>query len=98
MAADSSAPVLSLRGVSKRFGTVQALAGVDLDFHAGEIHAVLGENGAGKSTVMHVLAGVYRPDAGQVLLDGRPTLFTSPRAARHAGIGMVHQHFTLVEA
>ncbi len=89
---------LSVRGVSKRFGSVQALAGVDLDFRAGEIHAILGENGAGKSTLMHVLNGVLRPDGGTLLLDGRPVSFTSSRAARNAGIGMVHQHFTLVEA
>jgi len=91
-------PVLSVRGVSKRFQKVQALAGVDLDFHAGEIHAVLGENGAGKSTLMHVLDGVLRPDGGTILVDGRPVAFASPRDARAAGIGMVHQHFTLVEA
>jgi ABC-type uncharacterized transport system ATPase subunit len=91
-------PLLSVRGVSKRFRTVQALLGVDLDFRAGEIHAILGENGAGKSTLMHVLDGVLRPDAGTVLVDDQPVSFASPRAARAAGIGMVHQHFTLVEA
>lgn len=93
-----TAPLLSVRGLGKRFGTVQALADVDLDFRAGEVHAVLGENGAGKSTLMNVLAGVQRPDVGSVLLDGRPVTLASPRAARRAGIGMVHQHFTLVEA
>src|SRR6185295_10556293 len=86
-----------VRGVSKRFRTVPALADVDLDLSAGEIHAVLGENGAGKSTLMHVLAGVLRPDRGTILLDGAPRAFASPREARAAGIGMVHQHFTLVE-
>jgi ABC-type uncharacterized transport system ATPase subunit len=90
--------LLSVRGVNKRFGAVQALAGVDLDFDAGEIHAVLGENGAGKSTLMHVLAGILRPDSGTVLLEGGPVSFRSPGAARAAGIGMVHQHFTLIEA
>jgi general nucleoside transport system ATP-binding protein len=98
MSTGNSGPLLAVRGVRKRFGTVQALADVDLDFEAGEIHAVLGENGAGKSTLMHLLAGVHRPDAGSILLDGWPTTFASPRAARRAGIGMVHQHFTLVEA
>jgi general nucleoside transport system ATP-binding protein len=98
MSTGNSGPLLSVRGVRKRFGTVQALADVDLDFEAGKIHAVLGENGAGKSTLMHLLAGVHRPDAGSILLDGRPMAFGSPRAARQAGIGMVHQHFTLVEA
>lgn len=91
-------PLLSMRGVAKRFGALQALAGVDLDFPAAEIHAVFGENGAGKSTLMHVLAGVLRPDAGRIVLDGRPLRLGSPRAARRAGVGMVHQHFTLVDA
>src|SRR5262245_58258278 len=92
-----SAALLSVRGVAKRFGNVRALADVDLDLHAGEVHAVLGENGAGKSTLMHILAGVHRPDAGRILLEGRPRTLASPRAARAAGIGMVHQHFTLIE-
>jgi len=95
--ADPHAPVLAVRGVGKRFGPVTALAGVDLDFHAGEVHALLGENGAGKSTLMYILAGVSRPDTGTLRLDGQPVRFTSPRAARDAGIGMVHQHFTLVD-
>lgn len=89
--------MLSLTGISKRFGRVQALAGVSLDFPAGEIHAILGENGAGKSTLMHVLSGLYQPDAGTIHLDGRAVRFSSPLGARRAGIGMVHQHFTLVE-
>ncbi len=93
-----SVPLLCVRGIEKRFGTVRALAGVDLDFHASSIHVVLGENGAGKSTLMRVLAGVERPDAGTIVLDGQPLTLGSPRAARNAGIGMVHQHFTLVEA
>jgi simple sugar transport system ATP-binding protein len=84
--------------VSKRFGSVQALERVSLDFHAGEIHALLGENGAGKSTLMHVLNGMLRPDSGSVWLDGKPVRFRSARAAQRAGIGMVHQHFTLVDA
>jgi ABC-type uncharacterized transport system ATPase subunit len=96
--AEVNAPPLAVRDVGKRFGNTQALDGVSLEFRAGEIHAVLGENGAGKSTLMHILAGTCRPDTGTGLLDGRPTVFASPRAARRAGIGMVHQHFTLVEA
>jgi ABC-type uncharacterized transport system ATPase subunit len=93
-----TAGLLSVRGVSKRFRAVQALAEVDLDFRAGEIHAILGENGAGKSTLMHILNGVLRPDRGTILVDGQPVALGSPRDARAAGIGMVHQHFTLVEA
>lgn len=95
---DAPAPLLAVRGVGKRFGAVQALAAVDLDFRAGAVHALLGENGAGKSTLMHVLSGLLRPDTGTILLEGSPVAFASARAARQAGIGMVHQHFTLVDA
>ncbi|MBI4517846.1 MAG: ABC transporter ATP-binding protein [Deltaproteobacteria bacterium] len=90
--------MLSLTAISKRFGRVQALDAVTLEFPPGEIHAVLGENGAGKSTLMHVLSGLYRPDAGAIYLDRQAVHFRSPVAARRAGIGMVHQHFTLVDA
>ena len=98
MPAAGGAGVLRVRGVSKAFGNTQALVDVSLEFSAGEIHAVLGENGAGKSTLMHILAGIHRAQTGTILLDGRPVVFGAPREARHAGIGMVHQHFTLVEA
>jgi ABC-type uncharacterized transport system ATPase subunit len=91
-------PLLTATGICKRFGSVEALAGVDLDLRAGEIHAVLGENGAGKSTLMHVLSGVVRPDTGVICVDGIAVAFDSPRAAQRVGIGMVHQHFTLVDA
>lgn len=93
-----SRPLLSLRGVRKRFGEVEALAGVDLDFAAGEIHAVLGENGAGKSTLMHVVYGLVAPDGGSIVLDGREVYFRSPIEARRAGIDMVHQEVALVDA
>ncbi|MFN8626805.1 MAG: ABC transporter ATP-binding protein [Candidatus Binatia bacterium] len=89
---------LAVRGVSKRFGATQALIDVSLEFRPGEIHAILGENGAGKSTLMHILAGIQRADTGSVVLDGRPSSFATPRDARNAGVGMVHQHFALVEA
>jgi ABC-type uncharacterized transport system ATPase subunit len=95
---DAAAPLLAVRDVDKHFGAVHALADVRLDFRAGEIHALLGENGAGKSTLMHVIAGLLRPDTGILLLDGCAVTFASARAARQAGIGMVHQHFTLVDA
>ena len=64
---------------------------------AGEIHALLGENGAGKSTLMNILSGLYRPDEGEIVVHGEPVDFRSPRDAIAAGIGMVHQHFMLVE-
>ena len=89
-------PALEARGIVKTFPGVVANDHVDFDLRAGEIHALLGENGAGKSTLMNILAGLYRPDAGEILLDGRPVAFGSPRDAIAAGLGMVHQHFTLV--
>ncbi len=92
----ASAPVLSMRGIVKRFGTMTAVAGVDLDIRSGEIHALLGENGAGKSTLMNCLFGLLRPDEGEILIGGEPAEVTSPRRAQELGIGMVHQHFKLV--
>ncbi|HKA53545.1 MAG TPA: ATP-binding cassette domain-containing protein, partial [Candidatus Binatia bacterium] len=89
-------PAVSVREISKTFSTVRAVDRVSADFYPGEIHALLGENGAGKSTLMHLLAGLYRPDAGEIRIDGQPRVFPSPRAARAAGIAMVHQHFMLV--
>ena len=93
-----SPPLLSLRGISKRFGAVEALVDVDLDVAPGEIHAVLGENGAGKSTLMRVVYGLVTPGAGTIAWRSRPVRFASPREARRAGVGMVHQEFTLVDA
>ena len=87
---------LELRGITKRFGRIVANDGVDFDLRAGEVHALLGENGAGKSTLMSILYGLYRPDEGEVLVDGRPVTIDSPRAAIDLGIGMVHQHFMLI--
>ncbi len=87
---------VSLRELNKTFATVRAVDRVSVDFHAGEIHALLGENGAGKSTLMHLLSGLYRPDSGEICIGGQPHVFASPRAARAAGIAMVHQHFMLV--
>ena len=92
----SAAPALEARGIVKAFPGIVANDDVDFDLRAGEIHALLGENGAGKSTLMNILAGLYRPDAGEILLDGTPVAFHSPRDAIAAGLGMVHQHFTLV--
>ncbi|RPF22321.1 ATP-binding cassette domain-containing protein [Myceligenerans xiligouense] len=91
-----AAPVVSLRGVSKRFGGVRALVDVDVDVHEHEVLAVVGDNGAGKSTLAGVLAGVYRPDSGQVLVDGAPVVLDSPAAARALGIATVFQELALV--
>ena len=90
--------ILQMQGIVKHFGATHALQSVSLDVRRGEIHALLGENGAGKSTLMHILSGLFPPDSGAIILDGQPVRFASPRAARAAGIAMVHQHFTLVPA
>jgi simple sugar transport system ATP-binding protein len=82
---------LELRGIHKRYAAVRASDGVDLRLEAGEIHGLLGENGAGKSTLMKVLSGFIAPDAGEVVLDGKPVPLGSTRAAIRAGIGMLHQ-------
>src|SRR5512143_1901965 len=87
---------VEMRGIVKRFPGVLANAGVDFDVNAGEVHALLGENGAGKSTLMRQLYGLYRPDEGEILIDGRPVVLHSPADAIRAGIGMIHQHFMLV--
>ncbi|HET6224287.1 MAG TPA: ABC transporter ATP-binding protein [Dongiaceae bacterium] len=93
-----SQPILTLRGISKQFGSVAALADVDIDVLPGEVHAVLGENGAGKSTLMKVIYGLVRPDRGAMHLEGAPLRVASPLDARRAGIGMVHQEFALIDA
>ena len=93
------APTVQLAGISKRFpGGVVANDGVDCEGRAGEIHAILGENGAGKTTLMKILAGLYSPDSGEIRLDGQPVSFRSPKDAARAGVGMVHQQFSLVPA
>ena len=91
-------PVVELRQIKKHFGTVKANDGVDLRVFAGEIHAILGENGSGKSTLMNILSGLYAPDAGEIRMDGQPISIRSPKDAMDKGIGMIHQHFKLVEA
>jgi simple sugar transport system ATP-binding protein len=93
--AGAAPPILRMRGIVKRFGTLLALDAVDLDIRGGEIHALLGENGAGKSTLMNCLFGLVTPDGGEILVDGAPVRMTSPRRAQELGIGMVHQHFKL---
>ena len=89
-------PVLELRGITKSFPGIVANDHVDLDLRKGEVHALLGENGAGKSTLMNVLYGLYRPDEGEILINGKQAELGSPKAAIENGIGMVHQHFMLI--
>jgi ABC-type uncharacterized transport system ATPase subunit len=95
--AEPSSPIVEMRGIVKRFPGVVANAGVDFCLRKGEIHALLGENGAGKTTLMNILYGLYQPDAGEILLRGRPVRFSSARDAINQGLGMVHQHFMLVQ-
>ena len=90
-------PAVSMRGITKRFPGVVANDGVDFEAAAGEVHALLGENGAGKSTLSHILTGLYRADEGTISLYGEQVDFASPREAIDAGVGMVHQHFRLVQ-
>ncbi|HIP88225.1 MAG TPA: ABC transporter ATP-binding protein [Anaerolineales bacterium] len=90
-------PAVQMRGITKRFPGVLANDHVDLEVYPGEVMALLGENGAGKSTLMNILSGLYRPDQGEILIHGRPIHLHSPRDAIANGVGMVHQHFMLVE-
>ena len=88
---------LQMRGITKRFGSVIANNRVDLDVYRGEILAVLGENGCGKTTLMNMISGIYFPDEGKILMDGQEVVIRSPKDAFAHGIGMIHQHFKLVD-
>ncbi len=90
-------PALALSGVDKHFGSVHANRSVDLSVAKGSIHGIVGENGAGKSTLMGIVYGYFRPDSGTIAVDGRTVDIASPQDSIRAGIGMVHQHFMLVE-
>ena len=91
-------PLISMRNIIKRFPGVVANDQVNLDLYAGQIHAILGENGSGKSTLMSILAGLYRPTEGTIEIQGAEKRINSPRDALACGIGMVHQHFRLIES
>lgn len=88
---------ITLSNISKTFGSVAANQNVNLSVRKGEIHALLGENGSGKSTLVNMLSGIYSPDSGEIFVNGKKVIFSSPKDAICAGIGMVHQHFKLAE-
>ena len=88
---------IEMRGICKSFGSVAANKNIDLKVKPGEILALLGENGSGKTTLMNMLSGIYKPDSGSILIDGREVAINSPEDAKRLGIGMVHQHFKLVD-
>ncbi len=94
---DMSTPVIEMRSIVKKFGDFTANDGINLTVHKGEIHAILGENGAGKSTLMNQLYGLYKPTSGDIIVNGKKIEMNTPRDAIAAGIGMVHQHFMLVQ-
>ncbi|PHP27250.1 hypothetical protein CJ301_12130 [Limimaricola cinnabarinus] len=93
----SAAPILSLREIRRSFGPVEVLHGVDLDLYPGEVHALIGENGAGKSTTMKIMAGYQPPSSGRIELDGQEARFASLHEGEEAGIVMIHQEFNLAE-
>ena len=95
---DSTPSYIRLENISKSFGAVHANRKINLDIYSGRIKALLGENGAGKSTLMSILAGQLQPDSGRILINGKPVAFSSTKAAINAGIGMVYQHFMLIDA
>ena len=97
MAKPAVKTAVSMQNITKRFPLVVANDAVDFDLSWGEVHALIGENGAGKSTLMKILYGLQEQDEGQILIDGKPVRFRSPKDAIALGIGMVHQHFMLVE-
>ena len=93
----STVPHISMKGITKVFGKVVANNNINLEINSGEIHALLGENGAGKSTLMNILSGIYIPDRGSIFISGKEVKFSAPKDAINAKIGMIHQHFKLVE-
>jgi simple sugar transport system ATP-binding protein len=89
-------PIVEMRDIEKHFGSVIALAGVSVSVNAGEVHCLLGDNGAGKSTFIKTMAGVHAPTKGQMYLDGQPVTFSGPRAALDAGIATVYQDLAMI--
>lgn len=94
---ETKTAAVSMKNITKTFGSVTANYKVDLDIYKGEILALLGENGSGKTTLMNMLSGIYFPDEGQIFINGKEEVIKSPRNALDLGIGMVHQHFKLID-
>ena len=94
---DNKTAAVTMRNITKRFGPVIANSDVSLSIRRGEILALLGENGSGKTTLMNMLSGIYFPDEGEIIVNGKPVVIASPRDAFDLGIGMIHQHFKLVD-
>jgi D-xylose transport system ATP-binding protein len=93
----SETPILQLRGISKSFGSVQALADVDFEVRDGEVMALVGDNGAGKSTLIKCVAGIHSPDSGEILFEGKPVHVSSPKDAARLGIEIVYQDLALCD-
>ena len=94
---DASKVVIQMKDIVKKFGDFTANDHINLTVHKGEVHAILGENGAGKSTMMNVLCGLYKPTSGQIFINEKEVHFNSPKDDIEMGIGMVHQHFMLIQ-
>ena len=88
---------IELRGITKRFGSITANKNISMTVNKGEILSILGENGSGKTTLMNMLSGIYHPDEGQIFVDGKEASIQSPKDAFSYKIGMIHQHFKLVD-
>ena len=89
-------PAIELRNITKTFGSIVANKDVSMTVNRGEILSILGENGSGKTTLMNMISGIYFPDAGEILIDGKEAVIKSPKDAFSYGIGMIHQHFKLI--
>ncbi|MDO4529622.1 MAG: ATP-binding cassette domain-containing protein, partial [Lachnospiraceae bacterium] len=94
---ENKTPILKLKDITKRFGDIIANEKVCLDVYEGEILALLGENGSGKTTLMNMISGIYFPDEGEIMVKGQPVSIAKPEDAFNLGIGMIHQHFKLVD-